>query len=430
MIFSPSAINERKNRVTTRMKNILKDQDIILIFSGETLPKPGGHDQTYPFLPHPDYYWISGSRRSHGITTYSPKDGWRDFILPITRDEKIWEGGGEVIPGEDLKNFDSWLEKFSGHRLFLMGDAPKNRSFKDAVDGDELEDVIEAFHQVRRVKDEEEIELISRIAHMANQGYRKIQGLLRPGLTEREIQIEYEAEVFRAGAHKMPYESIVGAGTNGAILHAIPTLKRIKDGELVLIDAGADLHDYCVDITRVYPANGQMSSQQKSIYQIVKQAQKSCIDLCRPGTEWRDVHLNAARVMAQGLHDLNILRVNVDEAMETGAISTFFPHGVGHMVGLRVRDVGGPPNPRPKTYAGSRVRADLPLKEGFLMTVEPGLYFISALLEDEQTRQKFRDQINWQEVEKWKDFGGIRLEDDIHVTAQGPQNLTAMVEML
>lgn len=427
MIFSESAIKQRKDRAGKNLNNVLSNGDTVIIMSGQPIQKPGGHDQTYTFLPHPDYFWISGSRRPHGITVYSKDEGWIDFVLPVTRDECIWEGGAEVISGKDIKEFDQWVSKRNPARFFLLGQMHKNFVSQSVVSEDEHLNVQEALNEVRRIKDQEEVNMVLALAAQANHGYEAIKKMIRPGVSEREIQIEYETHVYKAGAHKMPYDSIVGTGTNGAILHAIPTSRVVKDGDLVLIDAGADMHDYCVDITRVYPANGKMTEQQKSIYDLVLKAQLSSIDLCRPGKEWKEVHLNSARVMAQGLHELGILTINADEAIATGAIGVFFPHGVGHMVGLRVRDVGGKVNPHPKSYGGSRVRVDMPLQSGFLMTVEPGLYFIDALLSDQQTKEKHQNHINWSEVQKWKDFGGVRIEDDILVTDQGPKNLTAIV---
>ena len=426
MIFTQNAISLRKNNVASALKSHLSDQDVVLVFAGSPIQKPGGHDQTYTYLPHPDYFWLTGSRRPFGVSAFTKTDGWIDFVLPISRDEKIWEGGGDVIQGEDVKNFEAWLTKKNPAKTFLIGQHMHQHLTK--VGEDERMKVQELFNEVRRVKDQEEIQLVTSIAMMANQGYKKLRSVIRPGITERQIQIEYEAEVLRAGSEKFPYDSIVGTGTNSAILHAVPTARILKDGEHLLIDAGADMHDYCVDITRVYPVNGTFSSRQKMIYDLVKRAQEASIALCMPGVEWKDVHLTSARVMAQGLVDLGILKISAEDAIETAAIGVFFPHGVGHMVGLRVRDVGGPYNPNPKKYAGARLRVDMPLRDGHLMTIEPGLYFIEALLDDEMTRKDFKDQINWAEVEKWKDFGGIRLEDDIHVTKAGPVNLTSMVE--
>ena len=427
MIFSPQAIAARKQKVGASLNTVLRNDDLVLFYSGDPIQKPGGHDQTYPFLPHPDYLWLTGHRRAHGVSAYSKIEGWMDFVLPVTREEKIWEGATESLPGKDVREFESWMKANKKGRVFLMGSSAKGRSYSQ-VSPEEQVEVEEAVNRVRRVKDEEEIALVSKIAGLAHVGYQELKTFIRPGVSERQIQIEYETAVLKAGAEKFPYDSIVGTGTNGAILHAIPTPRIVKAGELVLIDAGADISDYCVDITRVFPADGKLTEKQKAIYNLVLKAQETSIALCVPGTEWKDVHLASARVMAQGLKDLGILNCSAEDALATGAIGVFFPHGVGHMVGLRVRDVGGRPNPDPKKYGGSRVRVDMPLEKGFMMTVEPGLYFIEALIRDDETRSKFKTEINWSETEKWLDFGGVRLEDDIVVTDSVPRNLTSMVE--
>ncbi len=419
MIFSSVAITERKRRTALALNTVLKEEDTIIVYSGTPIQKPGGHDQNYYFLPHPDYFWISGSRRPYGVSAYSKTDGWIDFVLPVTREERIWEGGATVIPGKDLAEFSSWLEKRNAKRVFNL-----------TQESDEVEwlQMKETFSRERRRKDAEEVELVRRLAGIANAGYQKLKTSVRPGISERQIQLDYETAVLYAGSEKFPYDSIVGTGSNSATLHAIPTARIVKEGEHVLIDAGADLHDYCVDITRIFPANGQRSERLKSIYDLVLKAQLESIAMCVPGTSWKEVHLKSARVMAQGLIDLGILKVSVEEAIQNNTISVFFPHGVGHMVGLRVRDVGGPYNPQPKKYAGARLRVDMSLEENHLMTIEPGLYFIEALIHDAETRRTFGDQVNWPEAEKWLDFGGVRIEDDILVTSRGPDNLTSVVE--
>jgi Xaa-Pro aminopeptidase len=419
MIFSAAAISERKRRTALALNTVLKDEDTVLIYSGTPIQKPGGHDQTYPFLPHPDYFWISGSRRPYGVSAYSKTEGWIDFVLPVTREEKIWEGGASVIAGRDLADLSAWVAKRNPKRVF-------NLTFES--EDAEWHQIKEVYNRERRKKDQEEAELVRKLAGIANAGYQKIKSTIRPGISERQIQLDYESAVLYAGAEKFPYDSIVGTGSNSAILHAIPTMRIVKDHDHVLIDAGADLHDYCVDITRVFPANGKKSDRLKTIYDLVHKAQVECIKMCVPGVHWKDVHLKAATIMAQGLVDLKIFNVSAEEAVASSAISVFFPHGVGHMVGLRVRDVGGPHNPSPKKYAGARLRVDMTLEENHLMTVEPGLYFIEALLHDAETRRTFSDQVNWQEAEKWLDFGGVRIEDDILVTSKGPVNLTEAVE--
>lgn len=425
MLFQETTINNRKLRAGRALESHIGQDEVVLVHAGHPLQKPGGHDQTYHYLPHPDYFWLTGFRRVGGISAYTKKEGWVDFVQPVTREEKIWEGGGISYPGKDLAHFEQWLTSNKFKKVYHLGQHPESLSVDPARGS---LDLLEAYNEARRIKDPAEAELIKKIAAMANEGYKKVKTFIRPGVSEREIQIEYESAVLKAGSEKFPYDTIVGSGTNAAVLHAIPTSRIVKDGEIVLIDAGADVEDYCVDVTRVFSADGKLNSRQKTIYDIVLRAQQSSIALCKPGVEWSDVHMVSAKEMAKGLKDLNILHCSVDEAIETNAIAVFFPHGVGHMVGLRVRDVGGKYNPHPKKYAGARLRVDLPLKENYLMTVEPGLYFISALLNDDETRHTFKTQINWSEAMKWSDFGGIRLEDDILITKDGHENLTSIIE--
>lgn len=420
MIFDAKTLLDRKTKAAKALDLVLGNDDVVLVHSGSPIQKPGGHDQTYSFLPHPDYFWLTGIRSPAGISAYSKNEGWIDFVQPVTRDEKIWEGGGESYPGKDIADFSNWV---TGKKTIHLGQSVQSLSVNPSMD---TKGILEAFNEVRRVKDAAEIALVKKIAGIAAEGYKKLPSFIRPGVSERDIQIEYETAVLKAGSEKFPYDCIVGTGTNAAVLHAIPTQRIVKEGEMVLIDAGADIQDYCVDITRVY-SSGTFSSQQKALYDIVLKAQTESIALCRPGTHWKDVHLTSARVIAQGLKDLNILNCSAEEAIENNAIAVFFPHGVGHMVGLRVRDVGGKYNPNPNKYAGARLRVDIPLREGYLMTVEPGCYFINALLNDSETRATFRSEINWNETEKWMDVGGVRLEDDIHVTSRGPENLTEMI---
>jgi Xaa-Pro aminopeptidase len=136
------------------------------------------------------------------------------------------------------------------------------------------------------------------------------------------------------------------------------------------------------------------------------------------------VHEASARAIAEGLHDLNILLLPPEEALSTGAIGVFFPHGVGHLVGLRVRDVGCEENRNPKKYFGAFLRVDLDLEEGHMLTVEPGCYFIPALIDDPQIRTTHKQHLNWSELDKWRGFGGVRIEDDIVIRSKGPEILT------
>lgn len=427
--FNDQTIALRRQRLTPEWKNLLGAQDCVLVFSGEPITKPGGLDQQYSFIPHPSYFWLSGYRRYFGVTFFSIDLGWIDFVLPVTKDESIWEGMEPfTFNGQDVATLNDFLRQHKFKNIVALGQ-PTLKQVDLTMDKEsELYfQLKEKFDQCRRLKDPDEVKLVRSLAGMANAGYEKIKSFLRPGVTEREIQIEYEAEVFRKGAHGMPYDTIVGSGSNAAVLHAIPTYKKVQDGELVLIDAGAHIDDYCVDITRVYPVNGKFSSQQQALYDLVLSAQKKGIEKCVVGTPWNQVHTATARVISEGLVAMNIMKGSVDSILETGAISMFYPHGVGHLVGLRVRDTGHEENRNPRVYNGARIRVDLKLQENILITVEPGCYFIKTLLNDSANREKYKDYINFSEVDKWMNVGGVRIEDDILITKGSPENLTAVV---
>jgi Xaa-Pro aminopeptidase len=199
----------------------------------------------------------------------------------------------------------------------------------------------------------------------------------------------------------------------------------------VLIDAGAEHRGYASDITRTYPVGGKFSSEQQELHALVRAAELASIERCAPGTEWRDVHLTAALVIAEGLASLGILRGAPESLVQTGAVGLFFPHGIGHLVGIGVRDAGGVLAERrddPPPYPNLRI--DLPLAPGMVVTVEPGIYFVPALLEDPERRSKYRDQVDWDRVERMLEFGGIRIEDNVLITEDGHQVMTADVPLL
>jgi Xaa-Pro dipeptidase len=426
LIFSKNALEKRQNLVATKLKQVMRPGQLLLIYSGSPITKPGGLDQQYHFLPQPEYLWLAGTRRAGGCLVFSNDEGFIHFPKNVSTEEIVWEGASPFCSELDISDLPTWIQRKNVKECIIIGCGPLSGS---KLASDELAlNVKEVLDQCRRPKDEEEIVLIQAAAHAAAKGYERLRSYIKPGCSEREIQIEFDYQTFLSGSHKAPYETIVGTGDRSAILHAVPTERRLKAGELVLIDGGADISDYCVDITRVFFADGKPSNQQKDIFEIVLKAQRGAISTAKPGVEWHDCHRAAAQVIAQGLKDLNIFKGSLEQALESGAIGMFFPHGVGHMLGQRVRDVGGAQRGRlgRKVY-GTGVRVDLPLEENFLMTFEPGLYFIKALLENPENQKKYSEIINFDEVEKWKSIGGIRLEDDVLIKAEGNINLTAAI---
>lgn len=422
MYFTKNDIDTRRARLTAAWDALLKADETVLIYSGEPIQKPGGLDQTYPFLPHPSYYWITGRRRESEVLLYNKEIGWLEFHKHISDEEIYWDGERHDIlvasEGKNITELDDFLKQNRFSKLFRLGQTPTD---PDAVE------LRTAMDKTRRKKDRAEIELIRKISVIAQHGYHKIAEILKPGLSEKEIGIAYEAEIFRQGSHTVPYDSIVGSGGNAAILHALPSQKIIRPDEFVLIDAGADVFDYCVDITRTFYSSGEMKGRHKDLYAVVQRAHAECMAMCRAGVQWKDVHGHAARVVTEGLRDLGILKGNPDDLIEKEVAFLFLPHGVGHLVGLRVRDTGQEENVNPKRYFGARLRVDLELEEDHLVTVEPGCYFMPSILDKPEVRNEFDAFINRAELDKWRDIGGVRIEDNLLIRKDGYENLTINV---
>jgi len=425
-IFEPSVIARRQKLAAEALG---ADGPIILVPAGEPVFKPGGLDQTYPFLPHPDYYWLTGSRRSGGVMAYEPGRGWTHFVRKADAVELLWEGVPEVPEGEDYNSFKDWLAKRAGRPVAVLGNTFVPSAAAASAGAAATALAKEKLDSVRRVKDEAEIALIRKAVSATAAGFAAAREAVRPGATERQVQVELETAMRRAGADGTSFGTIVGAGTHAAVLHFEPGARIIEKDDLVLVDSGAEICEYASDVTRTLPAGDRFTPEQQAVYDLVLAAQKASVEKCRPGVEWHDVHRASARTLAEGLKQLGVLKGETEGLLETGAVALFFPHGVGHMLGLRVRDVGGkvPERPDGRMCCGARVRVDLPLREGFLMTVEPGLYFVPAILDDAGRREKYRDAVAWDKLDRWRPVGGVRIEDDILVTAAGPENLTAAI---
>jgi len=419
VVFGADVLEARRQRAA---QTLAGEGGLVLIGAGRPIPKPGGLDQTYPFRPHPEYYWLTGSWRWGGVLALDPREGWVHFVRPVSDEERLWEGAVGGVDGEDVANLPAWLKARAGKRLAILGSAI------EGVEGDgELAVALrECLDALRRPKDAAELELLARAVAATAAGHAKAREVIRPGASERQIQVELEAEMFRQGADAVAFGTIVGVGSNAAVLHFQPGGRTVHPGDLVLVDAGGEVSGYAGDVTRTYPAGDRFTAKQQAIYDLVLAAEGAAIAKCQIGTEWRGVDRAAAGVLALGLRDLGILRGEVEGLLDSEAIALFFPHGIGHMVGLGVRDVGGraPGRGEVQRYCGARLRVDLPLEEGFQMTVEPGLYFVPALLDNPARREQFRQAVDWDVLESWRSVGGVRIEDNVLVTATGPQVTT------
>ena len=398
--------------------------EILLVGAGHPVPKPEISDQQLPFIAHQEYYYLTGLADAiGGVIAFDPQGAWVSFVPEVTEAERVWEGRAQ-LPGALLGDLPAWLAARRGRRIVMLGSPLADL----AADAARTAEVRELYKHARRPKEPGEVDLMRRCAAATAAGYAAVQTFLRATITERQMQIELEAEYFRHGPQKTGYDTIIGTGPNSAVFHGSPSSRAARDGEFILIDSGAELDRYVIDVTRTYVA-GRPSAFQRDLYQTVLNAQVRACARCQPGAEWKDIHFAAAVDLVGGLVAMGVMQGSPQSLVEQEAHMLFYPHGIGHMLGLGVRDAGGlepgrSQDPRPCLKS---LRMDLVLRSGYIVTVEPGLYFIPALLNDPARREKYRDCVNWPLAEKHLDLGGVRIEDNLLVTADAPEILTAAI---
>lgn len=401
----------------------LRDE-LVLIGAGPLVHVPGGADQTYPYMAHSEYVWLAGHESPDSVLAFDPREGWTDFVPPVTQAERVWEGRTEA-GGTPLHELAGWLAARRGRPVVMLGCAVPGLGGDEARAAALREQLLHA----RRPKDAHELALIRKACEATAAGFKALVAALRPGVSERELQVEMELAFLRAGGDRTGYGSIVGVGSNSAVLHFTPSARRMQPGDVVLVDAGAEVGRYTADVTRTYRLPGGEDGFFRSLHALVQSVERNAIDRCRPGAEWRDIHLAAAREISEGLVALGLLVGAPDSLLERDTPALFFPHGIGHMVGLGVRDASGylPGRTRSDRPGLNMLRTDLPLEAGYVMTVEPGIYFIPALLQDPALRERHRDAVRWDRVDALMTFGGIRIEDDVLVTTSEPEVLTSAI---
>ncbi len=287
-------------------------------------------------------------------------------------------------------------------------------------------DLIRAVVKLRMVKEQAEVEEIEKMVDVAGIMHTTAMKMAKPGVVEREIAGTIEGiALSKCGPVSFP----VILSINGQTLHNHHHGNTLSPGRMLVIDAGCenDLH-YASDITRTVPVGGKFNERQKGIYEVVLAANMAAITTIRPGIPFREIHMLAATEIAKGLTKLGIMKGDPEKAAAAGAHTLFFPHGLGHPLGLDVHDLEGMGEnhvgydeevQRSKEFGLAFLRFGRKLREGFVMTVEPGIYFIPELIDIWKSENKLSEFINYNLVESYKDFGGIRIEDNVLVTANG-----------
>ncbi len=344
-----------------------------------------------------------------------------------------WLGINQILPTVDLPNYIN-------NAVTIPLVDPLQRSQQSRILGRKLPEpdqltggdrqLAQAIIQLRLCHDEAALTQVQQAINIAIKAHYRGMGVVGHRQTEAEVKAAIESE-FCAQQMTCAYTSIVS--TQGEILHNEFSPNLLNSGDLLLVDAGAETTlGWASDLTRTYPVNGKFSATQRDIYQVILAAHDQAIAALEPNVEFRDIHHLATKAIATGLRDLGILRGDLDDLLAENICATFFPHGIGHLMGLDVHDMEdfgdlagyAEQRQRSQKFGECFLRLDRPLQANMVVTIEPGFYQIPTLLGDRRQKEPFKSMINWERLAQYHDVRGIRIEDDILITQGVAQNLS------
>ncbi len=439
----PAKIYEQRRE---NLRRLLKSG--IVLFPGNTDVAFNYPANGYTFRQDSSFLYFFGLDHPD-LAAVMDIDNGKDWIFgnDVDMDDIIWMGKqptmkeqalkAAVTDTAPLKDLDPFISsaKSKGKTIHYLppyrGEAIIWLSALLGIPNDKVKpqasvDLIKAVIRLRMEKDELEIAEISRMVDIAYLMHTTGMKMAKPGVKEQEISGVIEGIAL---SHEGPVSFPVILTINGQTLHNHYHGNLLKEGRMLVIDAGceSELH-YASDITRTVPVGGKFSQRQKEIYEIVLTANMEATKAVRPGVPFKEVHLLAAKEVTKGLKALGLIKGNVEEAVSKGVHTLFFPHGLGHPLGLDVHDLEGLGEnfvgydeevTRSKEFGLAFLRFGRKLKKDFVMTIEPGIYFIPELIDLWEKEKKFSDFIDYNKVNTYRDFGGIRIEDDVLVTADG-----------
>ena len=396
---------------------------------------PGAHETTrsndthHRFRQNSDFFYLTGFEEPDALAVIKPESDkkYTLFVRPRDPEREIWDGRRAGVEGAKsefgatesfpIAEFESKLREFLDgadvlyYRLgvdrdldeVVIKEISNMRSWnrKPVHPPETIIDPATIVHEMRVLKSPEEIEIMQAAADIAAEAHCEAMKAARPGMQEYQIEALIEQVFRRHGAAGPAYTSIVGAGPNATVLHYINNDGELRDGDLLLLDAGAEYKGYASDITRTFPINGRYTTAQREIYDLVLKAQMACVEMVRPGTTHDQLKQHSIEMLTEGMVELGLLKGKPEELIKEKKYEKFYMHGLGHMLGIDVHDVG-------RYYFGKESRA---LEPGVVMTVEPGLYIAP---DTKDVPEKYLGI-------------GVRIEDDVLCTNNGPRVLTHKV---
>ena len=442
MLFSKSTYVERRNELKK-----LVGSGLIVLFGNNDSPA-NYPSNTYKFRQDSSFLYYFGLHRN-GLVGVIDVDNDREYLVgdEIDIEDIVWYGSVTSVAemaemtgvartaamrelpaivesakaqGEEVHFLPPYRFDNQIQIMDLLGIYPSQQKAAASLK------LIAAVVKMRTTKTEEEIAELERAAEIGYEMHTTAMRLCRPGITEQYIGGMVDG-IANAYGCMVSFQTI--ATQHGEVMHGNPSPAKLEAGRLMLVDAGAETNEnYCSDNTRTTPVSGVFTQKQKDIYNIVVECHDHVLEVAKPGVKWWDVHFAVCRIITERLQQLGLMKGDVEESLKAGAHAMFLPHGLGHSMGMDVHDmeglgqvyVGFDNEVRPSTQFGTNaLRFGRRLQKGFVITDEPGIYFIPALIDDWKKNGTNAQFLNFDKIDEYRDFGGIRIEDDVLITDEG-----------
>ncbi|MCV6588796.1 MAG: Xaa-Pro aminopeptidase [Marinobacterium sp.] len=406
----------------------LPDNAVVLVAAAQMQPR--NSDVEYPFRQSSDFYYLTGFDEPDAIALLLPghKDG--EYVLFCQDKDPVMEvwHGYRAGPEGCMRDYDAdgaWPIDDIDAQIIPLLDGRNQLYYSMGQDAEldaqvqlwlsqlrqggrhglqapgQLVQLDSVLHEMRLIKSAEEAEVMREAGELSAQAHCDAMRTCQPGIYEYQLEAVINHRFAMAGHRQCAYPSIVGGGRNACVLHYTENNQPLQEGDLVLIDAGVEQDYYAADITRTFPVNGRFSEEQRAIYQLVLKAQLACIEACQPGACWNSIHTLSLEVLTEGLLELGLLEGELQSLIASGACKDFYMHRIGHWLGMDVHDVGG----------GRKNGKWRTLQSGMVLTIEPGLYIAPDCKKVEP---------------RWRGIG-VRIEDNVLITGDGHEVLTASV---
>ncbi|EFA96584.1 aminopeptidase P family protein [Hoylesella timonensis] len=422
---------------------------IIILFGNNNSPANGPYNGYHPFRQDSSFLYYFGQNRD-GLVGVIDIDNDQEKLIgdDIDIEDIVWFGSVDSVkdmaaqvgieqtaPMKELATICKRAQEKQQKIHFLppyrhdiklqiydlLGIHPSQQKESASLD------LIKAVVKMRSTKEPQEIEELERAAKIGYRMHTTAMRLTKPGVTEKFVGGQVDGIANSYGA-MVSFPTIFTQ--HGEIMHGSPSLNLLEAGRLALCDAGAEtVNNYCSDNTRTYPVSGKFTQRQLEIYSIVEACHDHALEVAKPGVKYMDVHFSVCKLMTERLKELGLMKGDTEEAVRAGAHAMFLPHGLGHMMGMDVHDmealgqiyVGFDDETRPnlEQFGTNALRMGRRLEEGFVVTDEPGIYFIPALIDEWRASGHCKEFLNFELLETYKDFGGIRIEDDLLITKDG-----------